>query len=100
LCKALAQKIAVRFSSRFRSGTLIEINAHSLFSKWFSESGKLVQAMFSKVKEYADDDESFVCVLVDEVESLASARKAAANGTEPSDCALLFIFGAWWRNTK
>lgn len=79
LCKALAQKLAVRFSHRychswddllliksahrkghlskmrvccrFLQGQLIEVNAHSLFSKWFSESGKLVSKLFSKIME-------------------------------------------------
>lgn len=37
LCKALAQKLTVRLNSRFKYGQLIEINSHSLFSKWFSE---------------------------------------------------------------
>lgn len=37
LCKALAQKLTIRMSDRFSSGILIEINSHSLFSKWFSE---------------------------------------------------------------
>lgn len=37
LCKALAQKIAIRFVHRFTFVHLIEINSHSLFSKWFSE---------------------------------------------------------------
>lgn len=37
LCKALAQKLTIRMSDRFNSGVLIEINSHSLFSKWFSE---------------------------------------------------------------
>jgi hypothetical protein len=36
---------------RFRQGQLIEVNAHSLFSKWFSESGKLVSKLFSKIME-------------------------------------------------
>lgn len=39
LCKALAQKLSIRLNSRFTYGQLIEINSHSLFSKWFSESG-------------------------------------------------------------
>ncbi|KAJ0047518.1 hypothetical protein Pint_15547 [Pistacia integerrima] len=42
LCKALAQKLSIRFSSRYPQSQLVEVNAHSLFSKWFSESGKLV----------------------------------------------------------
>ena len=37
LCKALAQKATIRLGDRFRYGQLIEINSHSLFSKWFSE---------------------------------------------------------------
>jgi hypothetical protein len=42
LCKALAQKICIRNSTHYRTGILLEINSHSLFSRWFSESGKLV----------------------------------------------------------
>lgn len=37
LCKALAQKATIRLGHRYRYGQLIEINSHSLFSKWFSE---------------------------------------------------------------
>lgn len=85
LCKALAQKLCVRLSGRFSYGQLIEINSHSLFSKWFSESGKLVMKMFQKIQELIDDPEALVCVLIDEVESLTAARKSAMSGSEPSD---------------
>lgn len=85
LCKALAQKLTIRMSNRYSFGQLVEINAHSLFSKWFSESGKLVQKLFTKIKEMVEDPEVFLCVLIDEVESLSAARKAAMSGTEPSD---------------
>lgn len=61
------------------------MNSHSLFSKWFSESGKLVGKMFQQIHEMVEDEDSFVCVLIDEVESLTAARKAAASGLEPSD---------------
>lgn len=64
LCKALAQKISIRLSSKYNECFLIEINAHSLFSKWFSESGKLVMKMFAKIKEYIDIPDSFVCILI------------------------------------
>ena len=64
---------------------LVEVNAHSLFSRWFSESGKLVSKLFGKIQDLLDDEGSLVFVLVDEVESLAAARKAAASGAEPSD---------------
>ena len=35
---------------RYAQGQLIEVNAHSLFSKWFSESGKLVSRLFAKIQ--------------------------------------------------
>ncbi|KAL7415362.1 P-loop containing nucleoside triphosphate hydrolase protein [Mrakia frigida] len=85
LCRALAQKLAIRLSSRYPHGKLIEINSHSLFSKWFSESGKLVQRLFSTVTEMVEDESGFVVVLIDEVESLTAARAGAGSGTEPSD---------------
>jgi SpoVK/Ycf46/Vps4 family AAA+-type ATPase len=84
ILKGLAQKIAIRLGSTYEAGQFIEINAHSLFSKWFSESGKLVTKMFNKITEIVEDGSLFVCVLIDEVESLTAARQAAANGTEPS----------------
>ena len=47
----------------------MEVNAHSLFSKWFSESGKMVQGMFARITELLEDGDALVCVLIDEVES-------------------------------
>ncbi|XP_064641181.1 pachytene checkpoint protein 2 homolog [Lineus longissimus] len=85
LCKALAQKLCIRLSDRYSYGQLIEINSHSLFSKWFSESGKLVMKMFTKIQELIDDPDALVVVLIDEVESLAAARKSVSSGAEPSD---------------
>ncbi|MBA0644237.1 hypothetical protein Goklo_028422, partial [Gossypium klotzschianum] len=85
LCKALAQKLSIRFSSRYPQCQLIEVNAHSLFSKWFSESGKLVAKLFQKIQEMIEEENNLVFVLIDEVESLAAARKAALSGSEPSD---------------
>ncbi|GLD92413.1 hypothetical protein PINS_up000946 [Pythium insidiosum] len=85
LCKALAHKLSIRLSDRFPTAYLVEINAHSLFSKWFSESGKLVMKLFRQIQELVEDPDALVCVLIDEVESLTAARKAAINGSEPSD---------------
>ncbi|XP_026699355.1 pachytene checkpoint protein 2 homolog [Athene cunicularia] len=85
LCKALAQKLTIRLSYRYRYGQFIEINSHSLFSKWFSESGKLVTKMFQKIQELIDDKDALIFVLIDEVESLTAARSAFKAGTEPSD---------------
>ncbi|XP_010521495.1 PREDICTED: pachytene checkpoint protein 2 homolog [Tarenaya hassleriana] len=85
LCKALAQKLSIRCNSRYPHCQLVEVNAHSLFSKWFSESGKLVAKLFQKIQEMVEEDNNLVFVLIDEVESLAAARKAALSGSEPSD---------------
>ncbi|KAK4293873.1 hypothetical protein Pmani_033458 [Petrolisthes manimaculis] len=85
LCRALAQKLSIRLSSRYSYTQLVEINTHSLFSKWFSESGKLVQKMFTKITELAEDRHSLVVVLIDEVESLTRSRESAASGSDPSD---------------
>ncbi|KAI0370252.1 P-loop containing nucleoside triphosphate hydrolase protein [Pilatotrama ljubarskyi] len=85
LCRALAQKLSIRLSHRYAHARLLEINSHSLFSRWFSESGKLVQKLFSSIMEMVEDEETFVIVLIDEVESLTAARAGAMAGTEPSD---------------
>ena len=53
----------------------MEVNAHSLFSKWFSESGKLVTKLFDKITEALQRDGVLFFILIDEVESLTSARK-------------------------
>ncbi|KAK0468103.1 P-loop containing nucleoside triphosphate hydrolase protein [Desarmillaria tabescens] len=85
LCRALAQKLSIRLSHRYTNARLLEINAHSLFSKWFSESGKLVQRLFTSITELAEEEDAFLVVLIDEVESLTAARAGAMAGTEPSD---------------
>ncbi|KAF8449865.1 P-loop containing nucleoside triphosphate hydrolase protein [Terfezia claveryi] len=84
LCRALAQKISIRLSYRFSRTRLVEINAHALCSKWFSESGKLVGRLFDNILTMLEDEDLFVLVLIDEVESLVSAREAMS-GNEPID---------------
>uniref|UniRef100_A0A0G4I6H8 AAA+ ATPase domain-containing protein n=1 Tax=Chromera velia CCMP2878 TaxID=1169474 RepID=A0A0G4I6H8_9ALVE len=84
LAKAVAHKLSIRLGARYPAGgQLLEINAHSLFSKWFSESGKMVMKLFGQIREKLEDTESFVVVLIDEVESLSASRQAASN--EPTD---------------
>ena len=91
LCKALAQRLSIRLGTPFfPTGTeLIEVNGHALFSRWFSESGKLVTKLFERIREKLDDPELLLFVLVDEVESLATKRPGCGggggSGGEPSD---------------
>lgn len=85
LCRALANKLAIRLGERFPRSTLLEIRSHSLFSKWFSTSGKLVSSLFQMIKDMVQDDPgTLICVLIDEVESLASSRDNTASG-DPGD---------------
>jgi len=85
LCRALSQKLAIRLAEIYPSAILVEVNAHSLFSKWFSESGKLVARLFQYISELAEDSDQLIIVVIDEVESLTAARSAALDGREPSD---------------
>ena len=52
------------FDSYSGGGILVEINAHSLFSKWFSESGKLVMKMFQHITELVEEEDVFVALLI------------------------------------
>lgn len=86
LCRALAQKIAIRQGHRYKRTTLLEIHSHSLFSKWFSTSGKLVSRLFELIKDMVQDEpDCLVCVLIDEIESLAGKRGGLGIGADPSD---------------
>jgi SpoVK/Ycf46/Vps4 family AAA+-type ATPase len=87
LCRALAHKTMCRYinQNRYNGGRLIEINSHSLFSKYYSESGKLVQAIFEDIIEQSQRESRVLFfVLIDEVESLVSSRMKT-NDTEPLD---------------
>ncbi|TLD39454.1 pachytene checkpoint component Pch2 [Venturia nashicola] len=85
LCRALAQKLSIRLGRYFTQARLVEINAHSLLSKWFGESGKQVSKLFSQIHSIADDPTKLVCVLIDEVETLAGSREKAVSGNEVGD---------------
>ena len=95
LCKALANKLAIQLSKQYPHSRLVEINSHSLFSKWFSESGKLVMRMFDEIRRFASTGE-MVFVLMDEVESLTAARQAAISSSEPSDAIRVVNVSGWF----
>lgn len=85
LAKALAQKLSIQMHDKYQFTHLFEINSHSLFSRWFSESGKLVMKMFEQIQEIIEMKSSLVIVLIDEVESIAFARANISTSAEPSD---------------
>ncbi|EAN79869.1 ATPase-like protein, putative [Trypanosoma equiperdum] len=84
-CKALSHKLSIRLAGIFPKAKLVEVNTQSLFSRWFSESGKHVMGLFRRIHTMAEDSKCLLFVLVDEVESLAGARNSAMRGNEPSD---------------
>ncbi|KAL1956152.1 hypothetical protein VTO42DRAFT_7587 [Malbranchea cinnamomea] len=86
LCRALVQKLAIRLGRLFPQSKLVEINAHSLGSKFFSESGKLVSRMFNSIEAMLEEEQdTLVCILVDEVETLTAQREKVLSGSDPFD---------------
>lgn len=88
LCRALAHKLCARLSGVYpNGGKLLEVRSHSLYSRWFGESGRLVSRLFDRVGDVVEEDKNaLVCVLLDEVESMAASRSGdGGTGREPSD---------------
>uniref|UniRef100_A0A0K0EVX0 Putative pachytene checkpoint protein 2 (inferred by orthology to a C. elegans protein) n=1 Tax=Strongyloides venezuelensis TaxID=75913 RepID=A0A0K0EVX0_STRVS len=86
LAKGFAQKMSIRFNTTYKSSVLIEINCHSLFSKWFSQSAKLVSLLFDKIlNTYAINKSMMVFVLVDEIESIGLSREKSMGKNDPGD---------------
>ncbi|ODM15338.1 hypothetical protein SI65_09279 [Aspergillus cristatus] len=86
LCRGLAQKLAIRLGKHYPQSKLVEINAHSLGSKFFGESGKLVGRLFESIASSLEEEEdTFFCVFIDEIETIAARRERALSGNEPFD---------------
>ncbi|PYI30630.1 putative pachytene checkpoint component Pch2 [Aspergillus indologenus CBS 114.80] len=86
LCRGLAQKLAIRLGKDYPQSKMFEINAHALGSKFFSEGAKLVDQMFERIDLLLEEeDETLVCVFIDEIETLAARRDRALSSNEPFD---------------
>lgn len=83
--RALAQKLSIRLGHRFVSGLLIEVDSSALLSRWFGESGRLVKQLFDDIAGFAKVESVFVCVIIDEVESLVSRRDPTDGGRDCRD---------------
>ena len=65
---------------------MVEFDAHSLYSRYFSESAKAVSKLFGKIEKLLDESEdTFVCVFIDEIESMATNREHCGKTHEPQD---------------
>ncbi|KAF2419692.1 AAA ATPase, partial [Tothia fuscella] len=84
LARSLAQHMAIRLLSTFQKSLLIEVNAANTFSKWLGESAKIMSAILDDIERKADKD-TLVCVLIDEVESVASSREGGMDKGEALD---------------
>jgi pachytene checkpoint protein 2 len=82
----LAQKLSIRLNRTYSSTSLIQINAATLLSKFFSESAKCILAVFTAIQSHCTSSpNSFNIVLIDEIESLASSRHTASSRGEVQD---------------
>ena len=86
LCQGLAQKISIRLNSTYKRTKLIQIKTATLLSKYYSESAKQVDQIFTTITHMCQEDpERFICVLIDEVESIAFSREYSTNNGEAQD---------------
>ncbi|USW57760.1 Putative pachytene checkpoint protein [Septoria linicola] len=85
LCRALAQKLSIRLSGTFAQAVLVEVNTNAMLSKYFGESGKLIGNLFEKIYGMAQSSTTLICVVMDEVETIAGSREKANAGGECSD---------------
>ncbi|CAF2093838.1 unnamed protein product [Rotaria magnacalcarata] len=85
LCKGLAQKVSIRMKELFSRFYFYELNAGSLFSKWFSESSHNLSRFFDDITRICYDPLTFVIILIDEIESLSISRISSLSSNEPSD---------------
>ncbi|KAG5049910.1 hypothetical protein JHK85_011013 [Glycine max] len=72
----------------YESGLKQRLLRYAASALLFTEKGVdpfLVAKLFQKIQEMVEEESNLVFVLIDEVESLAAARKAALSGSEPSD---------------
>jgi MoxR-like ATPase len=81
LCQGLAQKISIRLNLSYKRTKFIQIKTATLLSKFYSQSAKQVDEIFTAIEEICEEDpEQFVCVLIDEVESIANSRESSMQG--------------------
>jgi hypothetical protein len=85
LCRALAQKLSIRLSRIFSKAMLVQVNTNTMLSKYFGESGRLISQLFDRVVDLARSSSTLVCVVIDEIETIAGSRKKSTDGGECSD---------------
>jgi pachytene checkpoint protein 2 len=87
LCRAIAYKLSIRMRRRFPKLLLLELNTSSMFTKWFGESPGLVDQAFKTAFDAAADPSNFICLMIDEIESIAGCREHSLGAQEVADAA-------------
>ncbi|KAL8776983.1 MAG: hypothetical protein Q9194_002814 [Teloschistes cf. exilis] len=86
LSRALSQRLAIRLRDKYQGTRLIEISAAALFSKYFGESSKVIGRLFDRIAYMLDQEpQVFLCIIVDEIESLTASRVQLLGSDEPKD---------------
>ncbi|AMD20819.1 HDR077Cp [Eremothecium sinecaudum] len=95
VCKALCHKLAIRqnagiFSNKVTAAPaiLIELSCSKVFSRWFGESSKNLDTLFKDIESLLQvtcANDQFVCLLIDEVETIAFSRSSLINKNETTD---------------
>ena len=63
-----------------------------MLSQYFGESGKAVNKSFAMIESMLDEDENtLICVFVDEIEGLAGKRQYSGSSNEPQDSLRVYI---------
>ena len=81
LAQGLAQKISIRLNRTYKRTKFIQIKTAAILSRFYSQSARQVSDIFTAIGEICDEDrEQFVCILIDEVECIASSRESSMHG--------------------
>ena len=82
LCRALAQKLSIRLNDSFSQTILFEIDCNTMLSKYFGESGKRISCLFDDIITAGRSSTTLVCVVIDEIETVATSREKSTKGGE------------------
>ena len=86
LCQALAQQLSIRLSNTFPLCKLVEFDTHSMFSRYFGESAININNAFAMIDSMLEENENtLICVCIDEVEGLAGERQCSGGSHELQD---------------
>ena len=84
LCQGLAQVVALALAKRGAT-TFVEVDPHAFPSEMLGESQRAVRELFTETLPELAQRRPHTIVLIDEIESLAVRRSAAAFETNPVD---------------